>query len=210
MCSLYSVSGSEHACRALHGCCVASPQVRPLATGEYTWRIEGLSLDRLRAYPPGKHLESPPFSVDDTQFYLRLFPAGDGREESKGHVSAFLHIKTAAKKVVVDFELSVLNQSNALMFAREQARARPAAPSPIQGGRTRLPRDQGALACTPHCLAPRPGTAGTPSPEPACRWACASAAERTKRAADRCAHFWLLLKRLGPNAAGQLLRLCCS
>lgn len=95
--------------------------VRPLATGEYTWRIEGLSLERLRSYPPGQHVDSPPFCVDETYFFMRLFPAGDGREESKGYVSVYLHIRTPDKKITVDYEISVLNQSNALIFAREQA-----------------------------------------------------------------------------------------
>lgn len=57
--------------------------VRPLATGEYTWRIEGLSVERLRAYPAGRFLESPLFAVDAAQFFMRLYPSGDGKEESK-------------------------------------------------------------------------------------------------------------------------------
>ena len=39
-------------------------------------------------------------------------------------MSVYLHIRTPDKKITVDYEISVLNQSNALIFAREQARLR--------------------------------------------------------------------------------------
>lgn len=96
-----------------HALCIPHPRTRALPTRRFP---------RLRpTRSAGKFLESPCFAVDNVQFFMRLYPAGDGKEESKGHVSAYLHIKTPEKKLTVDYEIAVLNQSNGLMFAREQA-----------------------------------------------------------------------------------------
>jgi speckle-type POZ protein len=80
---------------------------------------QGLSLERLRAYPPGKALESPSFAVDDTHFVLRLYPGGAGCEASRGHASASLALRTPGRRCAVDYELCALNQATGLPLARD-------------------------------------------------------------------------------------------
>ena len=80
---------------------------------------QGLSLERLRSYPPGTALDSPPFAVDDTYFCLRLYPGGSGEEASRGHVSAALALRTPGRRCAVDYEVAALNQATGLPLARE-------------------------------------------------------------------------------------------
>jgi len=93
--------------------------VAPVSTGGYTWRVEGLTVERLRSYPPGKPLVSPPFAAGALYFQLRLFPGGDGREGSAGHLSTALQLCTGGTRARLEYDVSALDQASGLPLARD-------------------------------------------------------------------------------------------
>ena len=101
------------------------PPAAALCSGGYTWKVEGLGGGGLRGSPPGRSLESPPFSVASGRlhFLLRLFPGGDGREASAAHVSLALVLLTPGVQIEADVELTALNQKTGLPLVREAGRA---------------------------------------------------------------------------------------
>ena len=61
-------------------------KLKKLQTEEFTWSIEGLSLERLKAVPPGSALAGPTLTLDGVELYALLFSNGDGSvAETKDH-----------------------------------------------------------------------------------------------------------------------------
>ena len=61
-------------------------KLRPLVTREFTWSIEGLSLERMKACLPGSQLSGPTLKMDGVELYASLFCNGDGAvAETKDH-----------------------------------------------------------------------------------------------------------------------------
>jgi hypothetical protein len=61
-------------------------KLKKLQTEEFTWSIEGLTLERLKAVPPGSVLAGPTLTLDGVEMYASLFCNGDGSvAETKDH-----------------------------------------------------------------------------------------------------------------------------
>ena len=90
-----------------------------MATGGITWKVDGLpTVEKLRASPPGKSLESQPFAVGSLHFTLVLWPGGDGSPGSEGHVSLGLRLGTPGACSRVEYDLSVVNQATGIALTR--------------------------------------------------------------------------------------------
>jgi len=70
-----------------HGAPVTThTKLKELQTQEFTWSIEGLSVERLKAVPPGSALAGPTLMIDGIEMFASLFCNGDGAvAETKDH-----------------------------------------------------------------------------------------------------------------------------
>ena len=77
----------------------------------FTWIIEGF---KRRKENKGEQLFSNSFKICDPEgkistWYLELYPRGDITTEGENHVSLFLHLDGEDTKLIIDYEMFILD-----------------------------------------------------------------------------------------------------